>query len=65
MIEQLAATSSYLALSTLALKQKLERNRFLAPELCLFGDNACVNTSYMAMPYKGATGGTKDNNNFY
>ncbi len=65
MIEHPAATSDYLAFSTSALKHKLERNGFLAPELCLFGDNAYVNTSYMATPYKGATGGTKDNYNFY
>jgi hypothetical protein len=54
----------YLAFSTSALKHKLEISRFLAPKLCLFGDNAYVNTSYMATPYKGATGGTKDNTNF-
>jgi hypothetical protein len=65
MIEHPAATSDYLAFSTSALKHKLERNGFLAPELCLFGDNAYVNTSYMATPYKGAIGGTRDNYNFY
>jgi hypothetical protein len=65
MIEHPAATSDYLAFSTSALKHKLERNGFLAPGLCLFGDNAYVNTPYMATPYKGATGGTKDNYNFY
>jgi hypothetical protein len=65
MIEHPAATSDYLAFSTSALKHKLETNGFLAPGLCLFGDNAYVNTKYMATPYKGATGGTRDNYNFY
>jgi hypothetical protein len=65
MIEHSAATLDYLAFSTSALKHKLERNRFLGPKLCLFGDNAYVNTSYMAKTYKGANGGTKDNYHFY
>jgi hypothetical protein len=65
MIEHPGATSDYLAFSTSVLKHKLERNGFLAPELTLFGDNAYVNTSYMATPYKGASAGTKDNYNFY
>jgi hypothetical protein len=65
MIKQPAATSDNLAFSTSALKHKLERDGFLAPKLCLFGNNAYVNTSYIATPYKGATGGTKDNYIFY
>jgi hypothetical protein len=45
MIEHLAARSDFLALATSDLKHKLERNGFLAPELCLFGNNAYVNTN--------------------
>jgi hypothetical protein len=59
MIEHPATTSDYLAFSTSALKHKLERNGLLAPKCCLFGNNAYVNTLYMATPYNGATGGTK------
>jgi hypothetical protein len=65
MIKHPATTSDYLAFSTSALKHKLEKNGFFAPKLCLFGNNAYVNTLYMATSYKGATGGTKDNCNFY
>ena len=37
----------------------------LAPELCLFGDNAYLNTSYEATPYFAVSGGTKDAYYFY
>jgi hypothetical protein len=54
------ATSDYLAFMTLPLQHKLEQNGFLAPGLCLFGDNAYVNTHYMATPYRNISAGTKD-----
>jgi hypothetical protein len=60
------ATSDYFLLFfTLPLKHKLEQIGFLAPGLCLFGDNAYVNTHYMATPFKGVTGGSNDAYNFY
>jgi hypothetical protein len=59
------STSDFLAFSTSPLKTKLEQPGFLAPKLCLFGDNAYVNTFYMATPFKGVSGGTKDDYNFY
>jgi DDE superfamily endonuclease len=37
----------------------------LAPGLCLFGDNAYLNTQYMATPYSAVSSGTKDAYNFY
>ncbi len=37
----------------------------LAPGLCLFGDNAYINSPYLATPYAGVTGGTKDAYNYY
>jgi hypothetical protein len=37
----------------------------LAPGLCLFGDNAYTNTSFMATPYSGVSGGSKDAYNFF
>jgi hypothetical protein len=52
-IKHPAAMSDYLGFCTSLFKHKLERSGFLAPELCLFGDNAYVNTSYMATPFKG------------
>jgi DDE superfamily endonuclease len=43
----------------------LEETNFLAPGLCIFGDNAYVNTQSMSTPYKGVSSGSKDNYNFY
>jgi hypothetical protein len=37
----------------------------LAPGLCLFGDNAYTNTNFMATPFSGVSGGSKDAYNFY
>jgi hypothetical protein len=59
------STSDFLAFATSPLRHKLEQPGFLAPGLCLFGDNAYVNTSYMVTPYKGVSAGSKDDYNFY
>jgi hypothetical protein len=59
------ATSDFLAFSTSPLKHLLETRGFLAPGLCLFGDNAYVNTYYMCTPFKAVSSGTKDDYNFY
>ena len=48
----------------MSLFQKLEHG-ILAPGLCLFGDNAYLNTPYMTTPYPAVSGGTKDAHNFY
>ena len=37
----------------------------LAPGLVLFGDNANLNSPYLATPYPNVSGGSKDNYNFY
>ena len=58
------STSDCLAFEGMSLFQKLERG-ILAPGLCLFGDNAYLNTPYMATPYAAVSGGTKDSYNFY
>jgi DDE superfamily endonuclease len=58
------STSDCLAFEGMSLFQKLEEG-LLAPGLCLFGDNAYLNTSYMAMPYTGGVAGSKDAYNFY
>jgi hypothetical protein len=64
-IEHPAAMSDYLAFCTSSFRHKLERPGFLAPKLCLFGNNAYVNTFYMATPFKSVLSGTKNNYNFY
>jgi len=59
-----ASTSDHLAFSSSSLCHKLEGG-LLAPGLCLFGDNACVNTNHMATPFKSVSSGSKDDHNFY
>ena len=44
---------------------KLLQQGFLAPGLCLFGDNAYINSFFMATPFAGVSGGSKDSYNFY
>jgi hypothetical protein len=46
------STSDCLAFEGMSLFQKLE-DGMLTPELCLFGDNAYLNTNYMATPFAG------------
>ena len=42
------------------LRKDVETDGYLKPGLCLYGDNAYVNTPYMMTPFKGATSGPKD-----
>jgi hypothetical protein len=49
------STSDCLAFKGMSLFRDLEEG----PGLCLFGDNASLNSSYMATPYSGVSGGTK------
>ena len=58
------STSDCLAFEGMSLFQKLEEG-LLAPGLCIFGDNAYLNTPYMATPYAAVSGGTMDSYNFY
>ena len=58
------STSDCLAFEGMSLFRDLEEG-LLAPGLCLFGDNAYLNSTYMATPYSGVSGGTKDSYNFY
>jgi hypothetical protein len=60
-----ASTSDYLSFCSSPLFCKLESNDFMKPGLCIFGDNAYVNTSYMATPYKSVKDGSKDAYNFF
>ncbi len=58
------STSDCLAFKGMSLFCDLEKG-LLAPGLCLFGDNAYMNSTYIATPYSGVSGGTKDSYNFY
>lgn len=58
------STSDCLAFEGMSLFDRLEQG-ILAPGLCLFGDNAYLNTPYMATPYSNVSGGTEDAYNFY
>ena len=58
------STSDCLAFEGMSLFHRLEQD-ILAPGLCLFGDNAYLNSPYMATPYAATSGGTKDAYNFY
>lgn len=58
------STSDCLAFEGSALYSRLE-DGLLHPNLCLFGDNAYINTHYMATPFSGGVGGSKDAYNFY
>lgn len=62
-ITQGGASSDYLAFIRSPIHYQLE-NGLLAPELHLFGDNAYVNTQYMATPYTKTKSGPKDNYNW-
>ena len=60
------ATADYLAFMMSPIKKQLEKVGFLAPGLCLFGDNAYINNGYMVTPYKGVlVGSDEDSFNFY
>jgi len=65
-IQYPASTSDFLAFETSDFCTKLEEDGFLAPELCLFGDNAYVSRRYMAIPYQNVPiDHPKDHYNFY
>ena len=60
------STSDFLAFEASCFRSKLEEKDFLAPGLCLFGDNAYVNRPYMATPYTSVPAGDRrDDYNFY
>jgi len=60
-----ASTADYLCFKTSSLYKDLEEEGFLSNGLVLFGDNAHVNTTYMATPFKAVKTGEKDDYNFY
>ena len=58
------ATSDYLVFLLSPLKHKLDAE-LLKKDFCKFGNNAYVNTLYMATPYRNAMAGDNDDYNFY
>jgi hypothetical protein len=58
------STSDVLSFESSTFFSKLDEG-LLADGLCLFGDNAYINSPFMATPYSGVSGGYKDSYNFY
>jgi hypothetical protein len=58
------ASSDYLAFEASDLYRRLEIG-LLTRGFVLFGDNAYLNSTYLATPYPNVSGGSKDNYNFY
>jgi hypothetical protein len=58
------ASSDLVAFEGSGLKKQLD-DGLLAPDLCLFGANAYINSHYMVTPYPNTSGGSKDNYNYF
>ena len=54
------ATSDYMVFMQSSLRHKLESEGFLVSGLALFGDNAYLNSPYMAAPFKRDSRGSED-----
>jgi len=59
------STSDCLAFEGSSLYGRLKDGSFMCPGLCLFGDNAYLNSPSMATPYTGVSAGSQDAYNFY
>lgn len=59
-----AASSDCLAFEASDLHRRLEMG-LLKRGFVIFGDNAYINSAYLATPYPNVSGGSKDNYNFY
>ena len=61
-----ASTSDFLAFETSRFHTQIKQEGFLAEGLCLYGDNAYVNTMYMATPFPNVSASdSRDAYNFY
>ena len=60
-----ASASDYLAFVTSSLYVQLTEGDGIPQGYCLYGDNAYVNESYMAVPFQAMANGPKDSYNFY
>ena len=57
------SASDYFAFITSSLYRQLIEGEGLPQGYCLYGDNAYVNESYMAVPFQATTNGPKDSYN--
>ena len=64
-IKNPGSASDFLSFATSPLHGKLRQDGFLAEGICLFGDNAYVNTSYMVTPYLNVSKGVRDDFNYF
>ena len=64
-VQHPASASDYLAFVTSSLYQKLTEGTGLPDGYCLYGDNAYVNETYMAVPFPNTSSGPKDAYNYY
>jgi hypothetical protein len=58
------STSDCLAFEAMSLFRHLE-DLLLAPSLCLFSDNTYINCHFMATPFSGHAGSSRDAYNYY
>lgn len=59
-----ASASDCLSFATSPLHHKLEQQGFFAPDVCMFGDDACGDTSHMATPFKSVKSRSNDAHDF-
>jgi len=64
-IEHPGSMLDYLAYISSKFANTIESEDFLAPGLCLFGDNAYANKETMAIPFRAIGSGPKDAYNYY
>ena len=64
-IQHPASASNYLSFATSTLHTHLTESNPLPTGFCLYGDNAYINESFMAVPFPNQGKGPKDDINFF
>ena len=64
-IQHPASASDYLAFVTSSLYVQFTEGEHLPKGFCLYGDNAYVNDTYMAVPFPNTSNGPRDSYNYY
>ena len=64
-IQHPASSSDYLAFVTSSLYVQFTEGEGLPKGFCLYGDNAYVNDTYMAVPFPNTSNGPRDSYNYY
>ena len=64
-IQHPASASDYLAFLTSSLYGQFTEGEGLPKRFCLYGDNAYVNDTYMAVPFPNTLYGPRDSYNYY